>query len=297
MGEDVTYVTIGIRTLRGPCLDQIHDTDKLSCMDAATVGSFLAEQRRDRGLTLDKVSGRMRQPRLSKQALSLIERGRMRVPARRLSQLKVAYGLKRSEQQQLDSLYSFERLVEHTGYDKEFGEAVLSLVDPRKATSIHVIGGKALTLTSPILQARAAEFLQVANNRLVFMEPDFEGLSAGSGSMWSPTSNREMVVIRDTIQSFSRRPIGRQIEFYRVKARASAHDGLLLHALSLCSPYTATTVASSSSDRALAGYVYVEGPKDRWVLLKADHARRILMITNLLLERARDQKGVVRVIL
>lgn len=234
---------------------------------------------------------------MSKQALSLIERGHMRIPPGRIAQLKKAYGLTKSQEANLDRLYSFERLVEHTGHDVEFGEAVLSLVNPRKATSIHVIGGKAMTLTSPILQARAAKFLQSADNKLVFVEPDFEGLSAGSGSAWTPTSVREMIAIRDAIQSFSPRPIGKHIGFYRLKARASAHDGLLLHALSLCSPFTATTVASSSSNQALAGYVYIEGPRDRWVLLSAHHTRRILTLTNLLLERATKHQGVVRVML
>ena len=188
---------------RTDCLDQILATDKLSPMGATNVGLYLAEQRKNHKLSLDQVSRRMGRGRLTKQALSLIERGRMRVPRGRLPQLKRAYGLNRSEQAHIDRLYSFERLVEQTGYEAEFGEAVLSLVDSRNATSIHVIGGKALTLTSPILQARAAEFLQRPDNKLVFIEPDFEGLAPARGTTWIPTSNREMSAIRDAIQSFS----------------------------------------------------------------------------------------------
>lgn len=266
-------------------------------MEAINVGQYLSEQRKGHKLSLDQVSRRMGRGRLTKQALSLIERGRMRIPRGRLPQLKKAYGLNRSAQAHIDRLYSFERLVEQTGYDAEFGEAVLSLVDSRNAASIHVIGGKALTLTSPILQARAAEFLQGPDNNLVFIEPDFEGLAPARGTTWAPTSNREMTVIRDAIQSFSQRQVGKQIEFYRLKARASAHDGLLLHALSLCSPLSAITIASSSEGRALAGYVYVEGPKDRWVLLTLERANRVLTLTNLLIERAKEHKGVVRVTL
>ena len=264
-------------------------------MESANVGSYLSERRRAKELTLDEVAARMGKDRLSKQALSLIERGKMRIPNSRLMQIKNAYGLNRTEQKELEHLYAFEKLVEHTGYDVEFGEAVLSLVDPTRAVSIHIIGGKALTLNSHILQARAAEFLQPASNKLIFIEPDFGGLLSQDGPTWSSTSRTEMAVIRDSIQSFAKRAVGEQIEFYQLKAVSAGHDGLLLQALSLCSPFTATTIASSSQEHALAGYVYVEGPKDRWVLLKIDHARRVHHIATRLIERAHEHRGVIKV--
>jgi hypothetical protein len=76
----------------------------------------------------------------------------MRIPEARLAALKKAYSLSVAEQKELARLYIFEKLVEHTGADREFGEAVLSVIDPAKATSIYVIGGRKLSL--PIAPSR-----------------------------------------------------------------------------------------------------------------------------------------------
>lgn len=268
-------------------------SSKLYHMEAMTSGSYLSECRKRQRRSLQDVARRVARKAFSKQALSLIERGRMRIPAARLRALKRAYRLSVAEEAQLERLCAFEKLVEHTGEEKEFGEAVLSVVDPAKASSIFVIGGRVLSLTSPLLQEKAAEFLQRPDNRLIFLYPYCKDVSV-PGAFWFPNSRREMLEMQASIQTFSRRRLTKQVEFYGIDVTSVGGDLLLLSGLSLCSPFTATTIATSSATHHVAGYVFVEGPKDRWVLLKAEHARRVLTTITRLVERATENKGVIK---
>lgn len=260
-------------------------------MHPRTTGRYLSELRRKRRRTLRHVALRTGRRRLSKQALSLIEKGRMRIPAARLEALKRAYELSRAEQLELSKLYAFEQLVEHTGEDREFGEAVLSVVDPENTTVIYVIGGRQLNLTSPLLQKTASECLQKPGNRLVFLYPRWSTSFGPGRPIWFLNTRREMLGIRDAVQSFSKRPIRSQIEFYGLNVQET--DPALMSVLSFCSPFTAMTVASSPPSDHVAGYLYVEGPRDRWILLKPVNARRAFdAITLWLNTRAKERSPV-----
>jgi transcriptional regulator with XRE-family HTH domain len=262
-------------------------------MEPDKVGSYLAEHRRRRQKSLRHVAMRTGRKRLSKQALSLIENGRMRIPAARLGALKRAYELSHAEEKELSKLYAFEQLVEHTGEDREFGEAVLSVVDPENTTVIYVIGGRKLSLTSPLLQKTASECLQRSGNRLVFLYPQRSASLGQDHPIWFPNTRREMSEVREAVQSFSKRPITRQIEFYGLHVQEAGTCPALVDVLSFCNPFTAMTVTSSPpSDRA-AGYIYVEGPRDRWILLKPENAKRAFDAITLLLNNSAKGNGVV----
>jgi transcriptional regulator with XRE-family HTH domain len=62
-------------------------------MEIEHPGSYLAEHRRRRRKSLQHVASRMGRGGFSKQALSLIERGRMRIPKLRIKGLHKVYGL------------------------------------------------------------------------------------------------------------------------------------------------------------------------------------------------------------
>lgn len=218
----------------------------------------------------------------------------MRIPPTRLNDFKNAYDLSTAEQVELDKLYTFEQLVESTGEDKEFGEAVLSVVDPENATSIYVIGGRSMSLTSPILQAKAAEFLKRPDNRLVFIYPKSNGFTQASDSLWFHNTHQDMMQIQKAVQEFSDRPVADQIQFYGIDVRSAGGDPLLIQALSLCGPFTAMTITGPRAAHQNAGYVYIEAPRDRWVLLRVEHAKRALHTITLLLERAVEGKGVTK---
>jgi transcriptional regulator with XRE-family HTH domain len=261
-------------------------------MDTSSPGQFLAMIRRRRNQSLQDVANRIGTKGLSKQALSLIENSRMKIPSLRLHELKSAYALSRSEEMEFDRLVKAERLILDTDLDREFGKAVLSLVDQAEPNSVYVIGGRALALTSPVLRSKAAEFLQNKENRLLFIYPDAEKLSTQSGSLlWYPNSEREITGLREAIQEHSKRFIGQQIQFHRIDVMGTAHDILLLQALSLCGPFTVMTIAASRKTADVTGYVYVEGPKDRWVLLKPEHSRKALTLITRLLERDGDARA------
>jgi len=60
-------------------------------------GTYLAEMRKRQGASLREVADRMGRGGLSKQALSLIENGHMRIAGARLAMIKRAYKLSSSE--------------------------------------------------------------------------------------------------------------------------------------------------------------------------------------------------------
>lgn len=262
-------------------------------MQAKSAGNHLAHARKRQGRSLEDVARRMTGRSLSKQALSLIERGRMRIPAGRVGMLRRAYRLSPAERNEFEKLYAFEKLVEHTGEDREFGEAVLSVMDLAITGSIYVIGGRKLSLTSPVLQEKAAEFLQKAENRLIFIYPTWKDSSTLKRPIWFPNARREMHEMRELIQSFSKRPLKAQIQFFGIDVPHAANDLVALNALSLCSPFTSTTIAGSSSREHVAGYVYVEGPKDRWVLLTPEHAKRVLATITALLQKNPENGAII----
>lgn len=140
-------------------------------MEIQNPGSYLSEHRRRRRKTLQHVASRMGKGGFSKQALSLIERGRMRIPELRVNALHKAYALSIREKNELSLLYAFERLVEETGEDREFAEAILSVMNPSKTNSVYVIGGRQLAVNSRLLQEKAAAFLDRAGNELIFLYP------------------------------------------------------------------------------------------------------------------------------
>jgi transcriptional regulator with XRE-family HTH domain len=263
-------------------------------MEVNSAGSYLSRSRKKRGNSLADVSSRIGRRSISKQSLSLIERGRLRIPAARVAALKKAYRLSPMERDEFEVLYAFEKLVAHTGEEREFGEAVLSVIDPRRAGSIYVIGGRRLSLTSPILQEKAAEFLQRGQNCLIFIYPESGGLSSPHHSIWFSNSREDMLEMQESIQAFSKRPIKQQIQFYAIDPRKTGNDPLLLDVFSLCSPFTAITIAGSAPPRHVAGYVYVEGSKERWVLLTNEHARRVLATVTRLLTRASELGGIAQ---
>jgi transcriptional regulator with XRE-family HTH domain len=262
-------------------------------MQPRTTGRYLSELRKKRQRSLRHVALRTGRKRLSKQALSLIEKGRMRIPAARLEALKRAYELSLAEEKELSRLYAFEQLVEHTGEDREFGEAVLSVVDPENTTVIYVIGGRKLSLASPLLQKTASECLQRPGNRLVFLYPRWSSFFGTGRPIWFPNTHREMSGIREAVQSFSKRPIESQIEFYGLNVQETKADSALMSVLSLCNPFTAMTVASSPPSDRVAGYIYVEGPRDRWILLKPENAKRAFDAITLLLNTPARRGSVV----
>jgi len=262
-------------------------------MQVKGAGNHLAHVRKRQGRSLEEVARRMRGKSLSKQALSLIERGSMKIPAARVGALKRAYRLSPTERNEFERFYAFEMLVEHTGEDREFGEAVLSVVDLALARSIYVIGGRKLSLASPALQEKAAEFLQRTENKLVFIYPTWKDSSVLKRPVWFPNARREMLEMRELIQSFSKRPLKPQIQFFGIDVFQAATDLVALNALSFCSPFTSTTIAGSSTGEHVAGYVYVEGPRDRWVLLTIEHARRVLATITALLEKSPENGAIV----
>jgi hypothetical protein len=223
---------------------------------------------------------------LSKQALSLIERSHMKIPLPRLKRLHRAYGLSAQQRKELATLYAFERLVEHTGEDREFAEAILSVIDPVKATSVYVIGGRPLAVNSRLLQEKAAEFLEYPQTRLIFLYPKCADAGDSCGTVWDSNYNHDSLLMLKSIERFARRRLQDKIQFHGIDVHRTGADTLALRLLSLCSPVTSTTIASSTASDYTAGYVYVEGPRDRWVLLKHAEAKRLLdMVTSWLREQ------------
>jgi transcriptional regulator with XRE-family HTH domain len=255
-------------------------------MEIQNPGSYLAEHRRRKRKSLQHIASRMGRGSFSKQALSLIERGRMRIPKLRVKGLHNAYGLSMQERKELSLLYSFERLIEDTGEDREFAEAILSVMNPSRANSVYVIGGRQLAINSRLLQEKAAAFLDRASNQLIFLYPECEKAHDTCRKVWGSNARRDSLLLRRSIETLSGHRLQERIQFRRIDVHEFGADTLTLNILSLCSPVTSTTIACSISSDYVVGYVYVEGPRDRWVLLKHGEARRLLeMITSWLAQK------------
>jgi transcriptional regulator with XRE-family HTH domain len=256
------------------------------------VGSFLGDLRRRRGKSLHHVARRIGRKGISKQALSLIERGRMKVPKARLALLRRAYSLSITEERELAKLYAFESMVENTGEDREFSEAVLSVVNPRTTNSIYVLGGTKLALTSTILLETAARYLEGNGNTLFFVYPKIDVRS--ELNLWHHNTERERFELREAIQVFSKKSVGRKVRFMEIDTGSALTSPIAWQILSLCGPFTTTTIASSTPSGHAAGYIYVEGPRDRWVLVKPEQARRAATILESAVQAANVEHGPVR---
>jgi transcriptional regulator with XRE-family HTH domain len=266
----------------------------LKSMQPKSVGSFLGDLRRRQRRSLHHVAKRIGKKGISKQALSLIERGRMKVPRARLDLLRRAYRMSVAEKEELARLYAFETMIENTGEDREFGEAVLSVVDPETTSSIYVLGARKLALTSPILQETAARFLEGDGNTLFFFYPKIDVRSEPGLALWHHNIERERFKLRDAIQAISPKSVAGKIRFIEIDVSMAQTAPITWQVLSLCGPFTTTTIASSASPDHAAGYIYVEGPRDRWVLLKPEQARRAAMVLESALEIASAEHGPIR---
>lgn len=241
-------------------------------MEANDAGHFLAQQRRAHRWSLQDVVIRMGNKGLSRQALCLIENGRMKIPKDRLKIIKVAYKLSTSEIDELVRYYTFEQLTPSTDDDRQFAKAILSVVEPMLPTSIYVIGGRELSINSAHLRQGAAEFLTNPVNTLTFIYP--RALGANERTAWFSNSKHDTDHLRKSIEALSGRRLGKQIRFCPINVPPSSAP-ISLNLLSLCNPVTATTIVKSSTLNKAIGYVYVEGPTDRWVLLGRPQAEQI----------------------
>jgi hypothetical protein len=263
----------------------------LNDMQYRSVGSFLGAVRRRQQRTLHYVAKRVGRRGISKQALSLIERGRMRVPSARLSAIKLAYRLSLAEEQELARLYAFEVMVESTGEDREFGEAVLSTIDPKQASAIYVLGSRKVALTSTVLQEKAARFLQGTKNTLAVIYPKIDARCKPGESLWFNNTEHERFELRRAVQAFTKASIERKIRFYEIDTSTPQPSPIIFQLLSLCGPFTATTI---TANHHTTGYVYVEGPRERWVLLKPENAQRALAVIEGGLVMAQDGNSAIR---
>lgn len=275
-------------------LDSESQSAMLMRMQLRSVGSFLSDLRRSKRKSLQHVAKRIGKKGISKQALSLIERGRMRVPKARLDLLKSAYRMSLAEEKELARLYAFETMIEHTAEDREFAEAILSVIDPKTRSSIYILGGRKLALTSPVLQKKAAEFLEGEGKAIVFFYPKVDARNTVDVSLWHHNTERERNEIRRSIQSFSAKPIARRIRFVEIDTGMTQTSPIAWQVVSLCGPFTSTTIASSGAIGDVAGYVYVEGPRDRWVLLRTEQAQRAATVLESALEIAGRGHGPIR---
>jgi hypothetical protein len=231
---------------------------------------------------------------ISKQALSLIERGRMKVPKARLEIIRRAYRMSIAEEKELERLYAFEAMIENTGEDREFAEAVLSVVDPKTSNSVYVIGGRKLALTSPILQEKAAAFLKGSGNSMCFFYPKIDVRCRPGQCLWHHNTERERFELREAIRALAPTSGRRKIRFIEIDASVAHSEPSALQLLSLCGPFTTTTIASSGSSGHAAGYIYVEGPRDRWVLLRPEQAKRSAAVVESALIIASAERGPIR---
>jgi transcriptional regulator with XRE-family HTH domain len=251
-------------------------------MAPSNVGSFLLDLRKRQRRSLQHVAQRMGRKGISKQALSLIERGRMRVPKARLEIIRHAYRMSVAEEEEL------------TGEDREFAEAVLSVVDPKTSNSVYVLGGRKLALTSPILQQKAAAFLKGSGNSICFFYPKIDVRCRPGQCLWHHNTERERFELREAIRAMAPESGRHKIRFIEIDASVAHGEPTALQLLSLCGPFTTTTIASSVSSGHAAGYIYVEGPRDRWVLLRSEQAKRSAAIVASALSVARAERGPIR---
>jgi hypothetical protein len=198
-----------------------------------------------------------------------------------------------ADEKELARLYAFETMIEDTGEDREFGEALLSVLNPEITNSMFVIGGRKLALASPILQEKAARFLEGEGSALSFFYPKID---AGSSplDLWHHNTERERFELREAIRAVSSKSIARKIRFIEIDTRMVQTSPIALQLLSLCGPFTTTTIAGSVQLGHTAGYIYVEGPKERWVLLKPEQARRAAMVLTSALKAASVGHGPFR---
>lgn len=281
-------------TVNPALLDSILCQAMLNGMQPKSVGSFLGDVRRRQRRSLRHVAKRIGRKGISKQALSLIERGRMKVPRARLDLLRRAYRMSITEDEELARLYAFETMIENTGEDREFGEAVLSVIDPRTTNSIYILGGRKLALTSPILLEKAARFLEGDRNTLSFFYPKIDVRSQPGLGLWHHNTERERFELREAIRAIHPKAIRGKIRFIEIDASMAQTVPITWQLLSLCGPFTTTTIASSALADHAAGYIYVEGPRDRWVLLKPEQARRAATVLENALQSASDEHGPIR---
>jgi hypothetical protein len=145
-----------------------------------------------------------------------------------------------------------------------------------------------------VLQKKAAEFLQKIGNKLIFIYPESNYFSTHERPLWFPNTRREMLEMKQSIQACSKMPVAQNIEFYAIDPRKAAVNALVWDVLSLCSPFTSTTVAGSVRSEQVAGYIYIEGHRDRWVLLNSEHAKRVMSTITLLLETGSGSGAILK---
>ncbi len=197
-----------------------------------------------------------------------------------------------AEKSEFAQLYAFEMMVENTGEDREFGEAVLSVVQPRTPSSIYILGGRKLAMISPVLREKTASFLEGDGNTFFCFYPKID--SRSELSLWHHNTARERSEFREAIQAISSKSIARKIRFIEIDTSTKQASPITWQVLSLCGPFTTTTIASSAPPGHAAGYVYIEGPRDRWVLLKPEQARRAATILGSAVKIANVEVGAFR---
>lgn len=212
----------------------------------------------------------------------------------RLDSIRRAYRMSMAEERELAELFAFEKLIESTGEDREFGEAVLSVLDLKTASSIYVIGGRKLALTSPVLQAKAATFLEGTGNMLAFFYPKIDIGSKPDEILWFYNTAHERIELRRAVQASSKRPLAGRMRFFEIDTSVMPLTPMVSQLLSLCGPFTSTTITNSVSHDHAAGYVFIEGPRDRWVLLKPEHAKRASRVLESALAMAKDRHSAIR---
>lgn len=218
----------------------------------------------------------------------------MRVPRARLDLIRRAYRMSGAEEEELAQLYAFETMIENTGEDREFGEAVLSVVDPKTTSSIYVLGARKLAITSPILQEIAAKVLEGNGNTLFFFYPRIDVRTKPGLGLWHHNTERERFELREAIQAISPKSVAGKIRFIEIDVSMAQTTPVTWQLLSLCGPFTTTTIASSARPGHAAGYIYVEGPRDRWVLLRPEQARRAAIVLENALEIANAERGPIK---
>jgi hypothetical protein len=159
----------------------------------------------------------------------------MKIPSLRIKGLHKAYGLSMQEQQDLSRLCAFERLVENTGEDREFAEAILSVMDPAKATSVYVIGGRQLAVNSRLLRQKAAAFLDHPGNRLIFLYPECARRCDSCRTVWGSNTRHDSLLLQRSIETFAKHRLQDKIHFYGVDVHRAGGDVSALN-VSLCSP-------------------------------------------------------------
>ena len=239
-------------------------------------GEFLRRLRKFDGKSLDDVAkrfpkGKGKGKTISKQALSLVERGEMSIPDGRVESFQVAYGMSR------EAAKLFRECLKRAPFDvvcteREFLEVVKGWVHETRG-DIFVIGGKPLPFRNQDIQIAVVNFLsRDSDNTLQFFYP-----SRYEDVITSPESRTSLFFTRNTRQDIDEvyrfihgralptRPIeSEQIQFHRIRvdtldlSRLSKADLLLMQTLELCCPFMALIVVAPRSEEPI-GYVLTEG--------------------------------------